>query len=772
MLRRLLLRATGFLLLLTTCAAVAVGVPLLWNAAAGKAQPGAAECRLEPLDRVTVRAEIKIVADGRTYPRMSSDLTVRIPTSNAGTEALLHSRTGEAQRAMVACLLHNAKSAAATRDSDTRIDYDNEVVEVTDRVWIDLYGPGAYWAGTTAVVVRAAHPWSLVVQTPEALGAAEWDVTISAPPGWLASPTPWQSVNAGQDKLHWAELTPVVTTDEQTQAEVVVVAANLEPDTKGTVALASNTSAGNAWSWGVNAVSALGSVVLTLYLLRRKRFAVRAVWPLAVVITVVGAGDVLSGLFQHRASVDWRFWQFAHWWFNVVAVLLLLVLAVAWWLPRAFIALVGLGLVGAMVLLWQARGYTALGQPGTGYTDALDLGIAFLVMFTFLVAAGKAFQMTLGRGRPRDLPVWLMLTSAAVAAVLVVERYAIAHWNAREQEWLGGRAALQLTEIYRRFAWDVFDGARWLPLALTAAALWYFARREKFPPTDDRALVTAVVLFAVGPWWWEILVAGWAVPVWPLTLGLLALFVTALRTWKLSVLRKAGAGPELDIADLRTKASADPSAVDVLLAAGPAGNPVGNMRTAVRLGLVVSIVVGVGMATMYLVLYPPLAPNQQDSVLLRVAIDLLWQAIVWLSAIAATGLAWQHLPGRRGVLKVLPIIALYAVGPCLQAGINVLTGVRGWDSLVSLAVFAVVLVILGLRMDKASLDAVALPADGGLRRFFRAYGLEGFSAKLTAALTPLIAVLTIWSALNGGDVSPPTTEPPRPNPAVQPTGRG
>lgn len=761
MLRRLILRATGFLLLLATCAAVAVGVPLLWNAAAGKGEDGPAECQVEPFDRVTVRAEIKIDADGRTYPRLSSELTVRIPTSNAGAEALLHHRADPAQRAMVACLLHHTKSTTARRDSDTRIDYDNEVVEVTDRVWIDLYGPGVYWAGTTAVVVDAAQPWPLTVQPPKALRAAEWDVTISAPPGWLVSPWPLQSVNAEQDRLHWAEVTPVSAN------EGLLVAASLEPDAKGTVAVEGNTPPGYAWSWGISAVSALAGVVLVLYLLRRKRFAVRAVWPLAVMITVVGAADVLSGLAQ-RSSFDWRFWQFAHWWFNVAAVLLLLVLAVAWWLPQAFVALVGLGLVAAMVSLWQARGFTALGQPGTWYTDALDIGIAFLATFVLLAATGKAFQMMLGRGRPRDLPVWLMLTSAAVAAVLVVERYAIAHWNTREQEWLGGRAALQLTDTYRRFPWDVFDEARWLPLALTAAALWYFARRAEFPPTDDRALVTSLVLFAIGPWWWEVHVVGWTVPVWPLTLGLLAAFLKALRTWKLSVLRKAGAGPDLDIADLRSKASSGPAAVDVLLAAGPTGNPVGNMRAAVRLGLVVSIVAGLGMATMYLDLYPPLAPNQQDSVLLWIAITFLWQALVWLSTIAATGLAWQHLPGRRGVLKVLPIIALYAVGPCLQAGINVLTGVRGWDSLVTLAVFAVVLVFVGLRMDKASLDAVELPGS----RFFSAYGLENFSAKLTAALTPLIAVLTIWSALNGGDVSPPNTEPPRPNPAVQPTGRG
>jgi hypothetical protein len=435
-LRRLILRATGFLLLLATCAAVAVGVPTWWNAVAGQGEDRPAECKIDSFDRVTVRAEIKIATDGRTYPRMSSDLTIRIPTSNTGTEALLRARSEGEQRAVLACLLHNAKGAAETRESDTRIDYDNEVIEVTDQVWVDLYGPGTYWAGTTAVVVGASQPWFLSVKPPKALSSAEWDLTISAPPGWLASPSPWQSVSADQDRLHWAEFSPVVL-----ENNLLSRTAHLEPDAKGAVALASNTPPGYAWSWGVSAVSALASVVLVLYLLRRKRFAARAVWPLAVVITVVGAGDVLSGLAQHSGFNE-RFWQFAHWWFNVVAVLLLLVLAVAWWLPRAFIALVGLGLVGTMVLLWQARGFSALGQPGTRYTDALELGIAFLVTFTFLVAAGKAFQMMLGRGRPRDLPVWLLLTSAAVAAVLVSGGTGSGPGTGRERGCSGGRKSV------------------------------------------------------------------------------------------------------------------------------------------------------------------------------------------------------------------------------------------------------------------------------------------------------------------------------------------
>lgn len=774
MLRWLLLRAARVLLLLLALAAIAVGVPLGWNAVSGQAEYGPAACELTSFERVQVRADVKVETAGRTYPRLTSDLTVRIPVSNAGAENLLRHARDQDRRALVACLLHNTRNTHETRENDTRIVYDNEVIEVTDRVRTDLNGPGVLWAGTTWVSVdEERERWGLAVQPPTALRSAEWDVTISAPAGWLASPKPWESVNARPESLRWSSLTPAISDGH------IVAAADLQPDGRAIATLAGAKPPGNLMSLGLSTVSLLGGILLALYLFRRKRdhapeaagVATRAVWPLIVVLVVIGAGDVFITVFQSK-KIDW---MVAHGWFNSIEALLLMLLMSVWWLPRVFVTLMSLG----MALLINFR---TLSEAGTVHQNAFGIGFAFLTTFAFLVATGKAVEMVLGRGRPFELPVWLLVTSCAAAAVLTVERHAIALWNAEQREWLGWLDGIVLADVYRRHPWYLLSEAKWLPLGLTAAAVWYFVRRRNYAPMDDQALVSALALLAVGTMWWDVVVLGWTVPIWPLVLGLLALAAAVLRTGRFSVLAKAGVGHDLDLAELRADATrwyADPgdsnghSPVDVLLAAGPAGKPLGNMTTAVRLGLTTAAIAGACLTVMFYFAHPLLTPEVRGSVLMKIVTDVGWEAIKWVAAIGATGLAWQHLPGRRGVLKVLPIIFLYSIGPGLNGGAALLTGINNdWRSLVQIALFALVLVIVGVRMDKASLDGVTIPEGRRLSRFFGLYGLENLSAKLTAFLTPLLAVFAIWSAINGGDVSPPSTEPPRPNPVEQQTNKG
>ncbi|MEV6236402.1 DUF6185 family protein [Lentzea sp. NPDC051838] len=759
----------SLLLLLLTFFAIAIGVPLGWNALSGPAGYGPNGCATKSFERVTVRAEIKIVSEGRTYPRLTSDLTVRIPTSNAGAEKLLNHEADPDRRALLACLLHNTRSASETRENTTRIDYDNEVVEVTDQVGADLNGPGVFWAGTTYVRVDEDR-WFLAVEPPDGLlRMADWDVTVSAPAGWLASPQPWQSVSARPDSLRWSSLTPAIDGGAR------VVTASLQPDDEVVAAFAVTKPPGSFISLGFSTVSPLLGILLALYLLRRERrgapsagVAIRAVWPLVVLFAVTGAGDVFITIVHNNKSIDW---MFVHWWFNIAEVLALLKLATVWWLPRAFARLVGLGMALFLVL----RAHSGAGPL---YLTAFEIGFALLSTFLFLAATGKAFERLLGRGRPHDLPVWLLVTSCAAAAVLTVERYTIAWWNVGQREWLGWLETVAVDDSYRRHSWYLLVEGKWLPLGLTSAALWYFIRRRKYAPVDDRALVMALALLAVGTVWWDIVVLGWTVPVWPLTWGLLALAGAVMKAGKVSVL---GKGDDVDLAELRADAtrwyaepndSNGPTPVDVLLAAGPAGRPLGNMTTAVRLGLTAAALAGAGLIVMLYVAYPLLTLEIRGSVLMRIVTDVEWEAIKWVTAIAATGLAWQHLPGRRGVLKVLPIIFLYSVGPGLNGGAALLVGNNDWRSLVQAALFALVLVIVGVRMDKASLDGVTIGKGSRLQRFFGLYGLENLSAKLTAFLTPLLAVFAIWSAITGGDMSPPSNEPPRPNPAEQHTGKG
>jgi hypothetical protein len=56
-------------------------------------------------------------------------------------------------------------------------------------------------------------------------------------------------------------------------------------------------------------------------------------------------------------------------------------------------------------------------------------------------------------------------------------------------------------------------------------------------------------------------------------------------------------------------------------------------------------------------------------------------------------------------------------------------------------------------MDRESLEGVAVKGSGPVRTLLNGYGLEKFSTRLTALLTPVFLVLAVWSAINGGDVS-------------------
>jgi preprotein translocase subunit SecG len=112
------------------------------------------------------------------------------------------------------------------------------------------------------------------------------------------------------------------------------------------------------------------------------------------------------------------------------------------------------------------------------------------------------------------------------------------------------------------------------------------------------------------------------------------------------------------------------------------------------------------------------------------------------------------------MIKALPLVVVYATGPLLQWGLTLLTdGAPDWLPLADAALFAVVLLIVGLRMDRAALIDVAPEGGSRFRTLINAYGLENFSARLTALLTPVLVVLAVVSAFQGGDVSFPNVDP-------------
>ncbi|WP_157620997.1 DUF6185 family protein [Saccharothrix sp. NRRL B-16348] len=724
---------------------------------------------------VKVGIRIRITVENVLYPRIVTEQSVQVPVATPGSELLLLNEDDPRRQSAFECLFHASRWPAEVRDAPPQVIRSTSTIEVTDRVHVDVFSPGTSWAGTTAVQVDAAGWWNLSVIPTPGLAATPWDVDISAPDGWLSSPTPWQSVEMERGRMHWNGVVPN-TIGEQLSVRV-------DPGLATALTLKATAPSWKPWTLTLAAVSILSFAgAMSLFLgLRRKQFepaarrlARRATWAPIILTTTIGGLSVCVAVLEryNTSTQSTTPWWYIDWYLNIGFTILLALVAVMWWLPRCFVALMTTAMLGTSWLIFLTAGGTGgLNDITSTATGVLDAVLAFASTLILTMAAGKAVHVLLGNGEPRTAPRWLWITAPVVSAVLVVERYLIAHLNSASQEWLGVRHAVNLTAVYRVYPWELLAESQWLLLGLSALALWHFVKKSWFEPAGSPARTAAVILLAVGPLWWQLELLGWSVPFGLLVLlGILGAIPLFEKLWP-SVLHRSGVGSDLDLARIRAKARrwyrkrtyrTPLSPIDVLLAAGPVGTPSGNMATAMRLALMPALLVGGILTTTGWAATPLLSTNQEDSILLLMASDVVWETAKWILGAAALGLAWQHLPGRRGVVKILPGVAVYSLLPLVMFAVDTLLhDVHNWFFVAEVSTFTLIGFYVALRMDKMSLNAAQasdLPG-GRLRRMLNAYGLENFSTSVTTLLTPAIAVLAVWSAVQGGDVTYPNVNP-------------
>jgi hypothetical protein len=141
------------------------------------------------------------------------------------------------------------------------------------------------------------------------------------------------------------------------------------------------------------------------------------------------------------------------------------------------------------------------------------------------------------------------------------------------------------------------------------------------------------------------------------------------------------------------------------------------------------------------------------SYLLSIAMDAAWMAIVLIGSSTVIGLIWQHLPGRRGPLRVLPLVALYAITPVVASAVPFMTDTeKSWLGLVEVLCFLAVATSVGLAMDLRALRDIRPPWQLRVQALAFAYGTENLPAQIAFLSAQLSAVIALVTFMQTGDL--------------------
>ncbi|WP_033443419.1 DUF6185 family protein [Saccharothrix sp. NRRL B-16314] len=739
-----------------------------------------------------VDLRVQVAVAGLDYPRITSDVRITVPRAVPGVENLLAGTESESGRTAFACLLGPDRSPSEVRNSPPAVVIGEGVVVITHRSTTDVVHQSTAWADFTSVQVdTTGRPWRLAVDSPIGLRFAAWEVTLIAPDRWLSAPRPWRSAESDGTQLQWPRSVPTASRDGAltTSLEYRVVSAELRPDARSTTTARATDRMHKPFTWGVYWLSALIFCLVVRWHVRAPRGpaasfesvsarrARRAVRPLPYLVVIAGTQAVIDAVLPTNAPA----WPVIAWIADAILLVLLASTALLWWLPRTAVA--ALAVTGAAALALtvpdQSNGRTWL-------TDAAAATAAFTISLLLVVGVGKALFVLL-RSRT-DTPRWLWWVGATAATVLILEELLLTLCNQERRQWLDYPPLFRDTsQIYRYYPLDLLDEAAWPALLITCAAVWRYWAEHWFEHGHRSPLRAAIVLFAIGPIWWDVQL--WGIWWWAWLLGFAAIAVFWLLWPKLwpPVL----AHPAVDTDDLRPEhlrhqarqwyadrppRGPAPSAVHVLIAAGPGGTPTSTARTAIRLVALPAFIAGTGLTITKWITYPLVPVGRQHSVILSLVDTIAWEAAKWLLAAAALGMAWRHLPGRRGPTKALPLILAYTAAPVtLFLLTRAYGGVPDWIPLADVGLFVLVMVFVALRVDLTALDGTheAAHRSGRLHRILTALGLDALPRWFIEAVTLVATLLAIWTALTGGDASFPTAPadtvgPPIANPAHAP----
>lgn len=728
--------------------------------------------------QATVVARIQVDVEKLDYPRITSDLEISVPRGTPGAELLLSNSDVATGRAAFSCVLGGSRNELEVRKAPPMVVTRDGAIVVTQHSYVDVVNTSDVWADFAHIEINTTdrRPWVLTVYSPWGLRYAEWNVTLTAPAGWLATPQPSRPAELAGTQLHWPSSAPTASRNGNLNAplDYRVVSAELRPDARSAVSAAATDRRHKPFVWGAYWLSALVFALFVRWALRAprgqaqfessaSRRARRAARFLPYLVVMAGAQAVTDAVLPAGSAR----WPAIAWTAAGVLLVVATWMAWRWWNARIAITLF---LATGIAALVAAR--PSPSTASTWWDDAGSVVLAFVITLLFVVGVGKALLVLL-RGQ-LDTPRWLWCAGAALSAVLVVEELVLHYVNNQRQQWLDvPQLRRDIAQLYRYYPLDLLDEMAWLALLVGAAAVWRRYASHWFERGRQSPMPVAIVLFAVGPLWWDVHL--WGIWWWAWLIGAIALALLWLllpRLWKPVLEHPSVCGADLEPARLRhratqwyadrTKSGPVPSPVHVLVAVGPSGSPMENMRTAIKFASLPSLIAGVGLLITEWVMYPQLSINQQDSVVLKVVDAVGWEVAKWLLAAAALGLSWQHLPGKRGLVKALPMVLTYAIAPVAQFLVNrASNGVPDWVPLADAALFALVMLFVALRLDFSSLsDVQPRSADQGrIGRMLATFGLSDIRGHLVEVITLVAVLLPIWTAATGGEVTFPSIDP-------------
>jgi uncharacterized membrane protein len=788
---------------LTAVFVVAVGVLTVWRLEfliaeeARKTGDTVTACDSSNYPAATVDVDAEITAGGTNTPRLTTTTTVHLPHSWPVSNDLLGNRGTTAYRSAVRCLFGDGSTdSAVSRGRPPSVEMTSADVVVTDTVWFDLAKPGKATLSLVDLEAQENGDWWLSVSSRWGLiRATTWDVTVTAPEEWLAGAAPWpEPTTAAPGRFSWYFGTTAP------MAETTMTVVSLHPPAGSGVSIWQGTTWGHIVGWILLDWPQL-TVFTVLVLLfvrwaRRQRLepgqrltesadtARRATLPvLAFHLVVLGiditwiALDALGGQVPDWADAAWAI--------DLAVCVLAVLFAWRYWIPGAVLLRAATGFAAILVAVPLLSGDLAFEHPEPTHAvvlSTLETSLVFLAVLLLVAALLNAVRVLFHPARKATAPFWLWASAALIAAGTLVETYWLTGHNFELQQWLADPAPATgaLQGMFRFTLWGMITDRQWLYLLVPAIAAYTVARdylRKSGSPPRKPLMTVASLFIALGPAAWYPAYAGFSLPVWIAVVAtfrllsgigtpVLDLKLTSgepIRSWAgrhhaaaIETHVKGWLGRRGGTAQLLPRRV---TPVDIAFALGAGRTPYGNLKVMVRSAWWPGVTAGLALCFLRDFVRLDYSGIVNPSIMLMWLQDLAWELVKWFFSAAALGVFWQYLPGKRGPVKVLPLVAAVGVGPVLAfAAPYVLGGDPSFDSLIELAVFTVVMTFLGWRMDLHVLRNLDSRRYSTWKESMALYGVGNISSRITTSLAPLTAVVTIVFTLIAGPDTGAKTE--------------
>jgi hypothetical protein len=212
--------------------------------------------------------------------------------------------------------------------------------------------------------------------------------------------------------------------------------------------------------------------------------------------------------------------------------------------------------------------------------------------------------------------------------------------------------------------------------------------------------------------------------------------------------------------------------LDVLLAVGAGVRPMDNLVRCVRLMIWPAVLGGLTLLIAQWSAGVDYSGGYPGSIAAGYIRDVLWAIGKWLFAAGVVGVAWHHLPGRRGPVKVLPVVAAYASGSLVTYGVPYLFGgAYSLNDALAAGLFAAVLIGVGVRMDISVLRELNASRRLSRKQFITGYGVGNLPSRITVLLAPLTAAIAIFGSVFVSPSPEPSVDRTS-NPSVSSTSTG